>query len=107
MGGVSGFVPEDLAGYDDADRRLMAFHVPDLDRRGVGAEHMVRLPFYIESVLHVAGRVVPRDIQQIEVIAYLLQLRTFGENESEFGEYRVDLGDDMGQRVFVAGSFHN
>ena len=67
--GRDGLVAEHTTRGDDADGRLMGLHHADLHTRGVGAQQHIRSLVDIgfladeEGVLHVAGRMVEREVQ--------------------------------------------
>ena len=66
----------DLARRDHADRRLAALHRTDLHRRGMRAQQAAIAE--IEGVVHRARRMVRREIQRLEVVPVVLDLRTVG-----------------------------
>ncbi len=61
--------------------RFSFFHYPDLERRGLRPQHH----FFgdVESVLHVPGRMVFRDVQRLEIVIVQLDLRPFDRFEPE------------------------
>src|SRR5690242_9993821 len=88
-------------GRDDVDGRLVRFHRADLHRRGVGSQQhlLVAAQPYVQGVLHGARRVRGRDVERLEVVPVVLDLRTFGDAVSEPGEdvlqLALDLRDEM------------
>ncbi len=83
----------DLAGGDHAQRRLVAcfqqvVHVADLHARGMGAQQATVTE--IEGVVHGARRVVRREVERLEVVPVVLDLRTVGQLIAQPPE---DLGD--------------
>src|SRR3954470_11679066 len=59
------------AGNDDADRRLLCQHGPDLYGRGMGAQEQtrsVRLRIEIERVVHFAGRMALWKVELGEIV---------------------------------------
>ncbi len=99
MGDV-GIATVDGAGSDDPHRRRLLEHGADLHRRGVGPQHDIVGD--VEGVLHVAGRMVARDVERLEVVEVVLDLRTFGHPETEAGKDGDDLLGHQGDRVFRA-----
>ena len=83
---------------DDADGRPGVQHGAHLHRRGVGAQNMrraVRLRRHIESVLHLARRMVGRDVQPGEVVVVEFHVRAFGDAKAQVGKD----GDDFFQHL--------
>ncbi len=93
-------VAVDAPGADDPDRRLALQHGADLDRGGVGAQQAPVLQE--EGVLGVAGRVVGREVEGLEVVVVVLDLRTLGDAVAEGGEDLHDLLGDQVNRVDAA-----
>ena len=61
------------AGGNDADGRLFFVeHIADLNRRGVGAQHVA--VFNVKGILHGAGGVVLRDIEGLEIVEIVFDL---------------------------------
>jgi hypothetical protein len=96
---------------DDPDRRLASpQHGADLDRRGVGPQHHVALRLtgaeaglvHVEGVLHVAGGVVGRDVEGLEVVPVELDLRPVGHLVAEPLEDPDDALAGLGDRVTTA-----
>ena len=78
----------DAARRDDLDRRRVRFHVADLDRRRVRAQHVAALD--VERVVHRARRMVLRHVERGEVVEVVLDLRAVGDLEAERAEQRLD-----------------
>ena len=55
-----------------------------------------------ERVLHVARRVVRREIQRLEVVVVVLDLRSVGDAEPHRDEDRLDLVERLGERMLRA-----
>ena len=94
------------AGNDDADRRLLRLHRPDLHRRGVGAQkHPLAVGARVEEegVVHLARRMAEREVERGEIVVVGLDVRPFGDGEAEIGEDRRDLVDDLADRMDAAG----
>ena len=94
------------AGDDDADRRLVGLHRPDLHRRGVGAEkHPLAIGPRVEEerVVHLPRRVADGEIEGGEIVVVGLDVRPLGDLEAHVGEDRGDLVDHLGDRVDAAG----
>ena len=111
VGGVLGLVAVAAARHDDAHRRRLgagrlrlgdaALHHPRLHRRGVGPhQHLRRVD--VEGVPHVAGRVVGRDVEHLEVVLVELDLRAFDDLVADRLEEAGDLAQDDGGRVEAA-----
>lgn len=84
----------------DPQRRLTGAHGADLNRRRMRPQHQ-RLAARIlpgrrekERVLHLAGRVVGRKVERVEVERRLFDFRPLGDGEPELG-HRVE--DDPGR----------
>ena len=99
----------DLAGHDDAHRRLVALHVADLHRRGVRAQQRRRTadgpatsPDEIERVLHVARRMLGRHVERFEVVVVVFDFGAFEHLIAQAREDRFDLLADDGQRMAMA-----
>ena len=104
MGGVA-IHAIGLAGNDDADRRLLAFHGADLHRARMGAQDpplAVLVRIEEERVVHLASRVAFGEIQRGEVVVVGLDIWTFGNGESHIGEDGGDFVDDLADRVDAA-----
>ena len=74
---------------DDPHRRLLPLHGPDLHRRGVRPQE--HLAAHVEGVLHVAGGVVLRDVEGLEVVVVELDLGPLGDREAHAREHVDDL----------------
>ena len=86
---------------DHADRRLAREHRADLHRRGVRAQQpAVRDE---QGVLRVARRMVVGEVEQREVVAVVLDLRSLGDAVAEPAEDRDDLVRHPGHRMQRAG----
>jgi hypothetical protein len=95
--------PVDPAGGDDPEGRLAGSHGADLDRARVGAQEeglalgVARLE--VESVLHLPRRMLGRDVERLEIVPVVLDVRAFGDREAHVGEDRDDLLGDLRDRV--------
>ncbi len=94
----------DPARGDHPDRRALVQHRADLDRRGVGAQHVRRaviavFAVHVEGVELLARGVVRGDVQRVEVVPIVLDLRALGDGEAHVGEDRGDLLGDLADRV--------
>ena len=79
------------ARHCDSYRRPLLLHDPDLRRRRVRAEEPVLLRQEVR-ILHVARRVVRREVQRFVVVVVGLDLRAFGNGEAHLpqdGEHLV------------------
>ena len=83
-------------GRDHVERRALRLHRADLHRRGVGAQDLrlllALMPFEVESVLHRPRRMEFRHVERGEIMPLVLDLRPFGDGETQVGE-------DFGQFV--------
>src|SRR6516165_6999930 len=82
------------AGDDDADRRLLRQHRPDLHRRGMRAQQQLRavgLRIEKERVLHLPRRMAFREVELGEIVVVSLDIGPFGDRESHVGEDRGEL----------------
>ena len=86
---VGRLAAEDAAGADDADGRLRPLHDPDLDGRGVGPQEQVALDE--ERVPLVAGRMVGREVEGLEVVVVGLDLGALLDGEAHAEEDPLDL----------------
>ena len=77
---VDRFVTEATAREDRANRGAEALQRADLIRRGVRAQN--QLIFEPESVLHIARRVVARDVQRFEAEVFRLDFRTVEDGKA-------------------------
>ena len=88
---------KDAARRDHAQRRPEFPHAAHLHRRSVGAQQQaVREP---ERVLHVARRMLRRNIQRVEVVIFGFDFRSVEHGEAERGEkvfdFLLELRDGM------------
>ena len=93
------------AGNDDADRRLLRQHGPDLHRRGMRAQQQPRavgLRIEVEGVVHVAGRMTFREVELGEIIVVGLDIGPFGDREPHVGEDRGELVHDLADGMDAA-----
>ena len=82
-----------------------AQHGAHLHRRGVGAQQharAVRLRVEEERVVHVARRMVFREIELGEVVVVGLDVRPFGDGEAHVGEDRGQFVGHLGDRMDAA-----
>ena len=89
---------------NNPDRRADLFHRADLNRRGVGAQHMRRAVIAfgtvgIEGVHLRTCRVVARNVQRVKVIPVGLDLRAFGNRKAHVCENRRYLFGNLRNRV--------
>ena len=73
-------------GRDHAQRRFVVFHVTHLHWRGVRAQQPVGVE--IKGIVHRPRRVVRRDIERLEIVVVVLDLRSVGEFETHAREQR-------------------
>ena len=87
---------------DDSVRRRLGLHRPDLHRRGVGPEQHALAPLVgaeIEGVVHLARRVLRRDIERREIVEVVLDVGPFDDAEAHVGENRDQLIQHLADRV--------
>ena len=80
-------------------------HGAHLHRRGVGAQQQaraVRLRIEEERVVHVARRMVFREIELGEIVVVGLDVRPFGDGKAHVGEDRGQFVDHLGDRMDAA-----
>ncbi|MCY1175091.1 hypothetical protein D9M73_153140 [compost metagenome] len=99
--GQVGVAAVHAARADDANRRLLAFHGADLYRRGMGTQQHVGIE--IEGVMHRPGRVVARDVERLEVVIVVFDLRAFGDAVADTGEELFDAFQSAGNRMQTTG----
>ena len=94
-------VPEHASRADHTDRKLHGLHRADLDGRRMRSEQQrVRMACgHEESVLHVSRWVVQREIQSLEHMIVVLNLRALGHIIAELSEYVHDLLTDNRHRM--------
>ena len=95
VGGIDFVATVGGARSDDSNRRCLAFHGPDLDAGGVGAEELAGIE--VKGVLLISCRVVIRSVESVEAMELVLDFRPVGEGESHPAENRDRLVADVGQ----------
>ena len=93
------------AGRDDADRRRLRRHRPDLHRRGVGAQHLGLLALaraQVEGVVHRPRRVALRHVECCEIVPLRLDLGSGRDRETQVRENLRQLVHHLGDRVDAA-----
>src|SRR5262245_6635609 len=93
------------AGDDDADRRLLRQHRPDLHRRGMRAQQQLRavgLRIEKERVLHLPRRMALREIEFGEIVIVGLDVGSFGDGKPHVGEDRGQFIHDLADGVDAA-----
>ncbi len=99
--GVGGVAAEHAARADDPDRRVLRFHHPDLNGRGVRAEEQVHSG-HVDRVHLFARGMAGGDVERFEVVPRSLDLGARGDREPHPPEDLEQLvGDD---RERMAGS---
>ena len=81
---------------NDPDRRSAFLHGANLHGRGMRSKHvrLTRVAFFLdqeEGVVLLPCRMVRMHIQGVEIVPVRLDLRTFGDLESQIREYRRDF----------------
>ena len=82
------------AGTDHPHRRAGFFHGADLNRTGVGAQHMRRAiialgAVHVKRVHFSAGRMMTGDVQRVKIIPIGINSRPFGHGKTHI---RKDCG---------------
>ncbi|MNI45510.1 hypothetical protein D3C73_999370 [compost metagenome] len=99
VGRIVVIAAEHLARTDDFDRSLPLhrLHGADLHRRGLCTHQDVFCQ--IEGILHIAGRMVLRQVERFKVIIIRFYLRTFSHPVAHSDENILDFPDDTAHRV--------
>ncbi len=87
---------------NNADRRFGVEHHARLHWRGVRAQHMlgtIGLFRDIERVVHLARRMVGRDVQLGEIVIVKFDIRAFANGKTQIGKDRGDLVHHLADRV--------
>lgn len=92
------FVAVDCARGDDADGRFVLFHHAELGVRRMGAKEHVFGD--VKGVLHIAGRVVRREVQSFIVVVVAIDVRTVLNGEAHPCEDLDDLAHHLMERMF-------
>src|SRR5437867_5011403 len=85
MGGADGLPPVRAPGREDVDGRVLRLHRPDLHGGGLGAKEEPG-DLDVEGVLHGPGGVVGGDVEGLEVVPVVLDLRAFLHAVAHAGE---------------------
>ena len=84
---------------DHTDRRTVHLHVARLDGTGLGTQEDIRIGLNEKRILHVACRMVLREIERSEIVPIVLDLRTVGNGKADAGKdihhLTTHLGDGM------------
>ena len=104
--GVDALVAIDTPRRDHSERRSPLLQLPDLNRRGVRAQEERRgsLAVHEEAVLRVAGGMVGREVQRLEVMAVVLDLRAVGDRVAHTQEDLLDAAPHDRDRMESAPS---
>ena len=104
--------PIDATGHDDADRRLVRFHVANLHRGRVRAQQRPQIVGpsgialdrrrEVQRVLHVARGMLGRHVQRVEAVPLVFDLRTFDDGEAHAREDGFHAIAHDGQRMAMA-----
>ncbi len=81
VGRIGGVTAVGASGGDDAHGRGMAEHVPDLNRRGLGAQQ--RAVGQVKGVLLIAGGMIGRRVQGVEIMKNRVHIRSGGDVEAD------------------------
>ena len=100
---ADGFIAVHTARTNDPDRRLLFFHYARLHTAGMRAQEPVRVFMYVESILHVAGRMIRRQVQRSEIMPVVFDLRSFGNRKSKPAENLHDAVADQADGMPGAG----
>ncbi len=90
------------AGTDYTDRWLLRSHHSRLHRRRMRAEQHIRCPVDKEGILHIARRMIGREIKRLENMPVIFDLRTLGNREAKTAEYIDNLLAHERQRMTCA-----
>ena len=60
------------------------------------------LGLQVEGVEHLPGRMLGRDVERLEIVPVVLDVRAFGHGEAHVGEDRDDLLGGLADRVDAA-----
>jgi hypothetical protein len=100
VGRVGGLTPEHPARGHDVDRRLGGLHRADLHRGRLGSkQQLVVGDIQVERILHGSRRMVGRNVQRLEVVPVVLDLRALRDPVAHAREHVDDLAFDDGQGV--------
>ncbi len=83
-------MPVDRAGDNNLQRRLAAFHSPDLDRRGVRPQQSIGNE---NCVLHIPRRMILGKIQRFKIMVIILDVGSTGDLETQTVKDLDDLID--------------
>ncbi len=88
-----GLIAEHSSRADHANRQRHSLHSTDLHAGGVGAQQQrIEMPGrHKESILHITGRVVGREIECLEHVMVILNLRTLRNIVSELAELLAEV----------------
>ena len=100
VGGI-GVRAENAAGNQDLDGRLFHIHHTDLAAAGLGAQDNVICN--VESILHIAGRMIFRNIQAGEVVVIVLNFGPFKNLKAHAGKNIDNLVFDQRDGMERAG----
>ena len=103
---VRGLAPVHAPGRNDVHGRRLRLHRPDLRGRGLGAQQEFRVPRNrdVQGVLHRPCGVIRWDIERLEVVPVVLDLRPLHHAEAEAREDADHLALDERHRVQRAGA---
>src|SRR5580658_8805151 len=93
--------PVHAPGRNDGKRRPALLKRADLDRRGVRAQEAC--VGEVERIVHRARRVTGRDVERLEVVKVILDLRTRGDIEPGRAKQGLDPKPRRGQRMKAPG----
>ena len=87
---------------DDPDRGLFVLHGADLHRRGMRAQHHARRVAFlgqIEGVVHLPGRMLGRDVEGLEIVEVVLNVRAFGDRKAHLPKDSDHFVQSLANRV--------
>ena len=93
--GADVFIAVDGSGSDDPDGRGIFFHDAELGVGSVGAEEHFSID--VEGVLHLAGRMVGREIESFVVVPIRIHIWAVLDGKAHAREDRDDFIEERGQ----------
>ncbi len=100
--GLVGIVAIGAPGNDHADRRLLRRHGADLDRAGMGAQHLARagrIRLHEEGIVHFPRGMPLGEVERGEIQVIRLDIGTFRDGKTHIGEDRGQFVDDLADRM--------
>src|SRR5574344_704736 len=89
--GSNSFITENATRADNTNRGLMAFHGSHLQSRGMGTQSNIRILVNEESILHIACRVLFREIKSSKDMPIVFNIGTGNSAKSDFFKNAANL----------------